>query len=537
MVLTLNQKWFPSTFRSRVSAELAALIWPYASDYVAKELDTSRALLADVKILYGLLMELTSTVDEVYRPTIAVQCRRLASYINLVDGNTKTTVIRSFELLRTAIIDSIRTSSEHRWIYRTEADDMLAPAYVASVDHEKGSRHIGDGPRVIINLVRVKNEVVEPSQIVLDGDVLRKRLPDILSSRGLYLETPDLRADYTRQMERFRAIACAYGCQFNAIGFGLTSGRRTTLEVDGVPSKVVVDTRHVKERSRKSCSPSYAFWQSGNGDEVIPHIPEYPYVPVYHLAHHQSMLVHADSLYAYVYNSQLSDKLMLPEEHKRLLDRLIRHAGEVAEDIVAGKTGGIFVLACGRPGVGKTLTAQVFSETVQRPLFAVQCSQLGLTAQSLEENLRTAFDRAQGWGAVLLIDEADVYVQARKSDLMQNAIVGVMLRMIESYRGILFMTTNRADDVDDAVLSRATVLLRYECPSLDARKHIWRTQLAQAGVAVDDTTAHKLAETYELSGRGIRSLVKLITIGSGAAVDGSDTLSKAAALANFIWFS
>ena len=48
------------------------------------------------------------------------------------------------------------------------------------------------------------------------------------------------------------------------------------------------------------------------------------------------------------------------------------------------------------------------------------------------------------WEAVLLLDEADVFLEARSThDLERNKLVSIFLRVLEYYEGILFLTTNR----------------------------------------------------------------------------------------------
>lgn len=58
----------------------------------------------------------------------------------------------------------------------------------------------------------------------------------------------------------------------------------------------------------------------------------------------------------------------------------------------------------GRPGVGKTLTAEAVSELLEAPLYSVTAGELGVQADQLEKRLRDALDVAQSWGAVLLIE-------------------------------------------------------------------------------------------------------------------------------------
>ena len=66
---------------------------------------------------------------------------------------------------------------------------------------------------------------------------------------------------------------------------------------------------------------------------------------------------------------------------------------------------------------------------------------------------RSAVSRlAYRWQVVLLLDEADVYLERRATnDVLRNSLVSVFLRNLEYYRGILFLTTNRVGDFDKAV--------------------------------------------------------------------------------------
>ena len=51
-------------------------------------------------------------------------------------------------------------------------------------------------------------------------------------------------------------------------------------------------------------------------------------------------------------------------------------------------------------------------------------SDIGTTADAVEENLQHHFTRATSWGAILLIDEADIYLERRSTrDLARNGLV------------------------------------------------------------------------------------------------------------------
>lgn len=62
---------------------------------------------------------------------------------------------------------------------------------------------------------------------------------------------------------------------------------------------------------------------------------------------------------------------------------------------------------------------------------------------------------ATHWRAVLLLDEADVFLAKRSmTDLKRNVVVAVLLRELEYYQGILILTTNEAQIIDAAFQSK-----------------------------------------------------------------------------------
>ena len=64
----------------------------------------------------------------------------------------------------------------------------------------------------------------------------------------------------------------------------------------------------------------------------------------------------------------------------------------------------------GPPGTGKTLTAEGIAELLKRPLYMVSVGELGTNPHQLETELNKILDVAHSWGAVLLLDEADVFL-------------------------------------------------------------------------------------------------------------------------------
>lgn len=82
------------------------------------------------------------------------------------------------------------------------------------------------------------------------------------------------------------------------------------------------------------------------------------------------------------------------------------------------------MLLCGPPGVGKTLTAESVAERAHLPLYAVNAGEVGSKADAADETLKTILECCRLWNAVLLLDEADVFLEARGTDsLVRNELV------------------------------------------------------------------------------------------------------------------
>lgn len=166
-------------------------------------------------------------------------------------------------------------------------------------------------------------------------------------------------------------------------------------------------------------------------------------------------------------------------------------------DYIDSKGKGLVVLLHGKPGVGKTYTAECIAHTMRRPLLSISCADIGVDPPEVEKNLRKWFNLARTWDAVLLIDEADIYFESRETmDLKRNNLVASFLRVIEYYDGILFLTTNRIGTSDEAVWSRIHATIYYSDFTGPQRQQIWNTYFTKLEKDRADMIVSESARSY-----------------------------------------
>lgn len=457
-------------------------------------------------------------------------------------STTKISNLRQFHELLTKYLREVPGHRIYEPIGIQELDANVA-YYVAKVTYHMEDRYSPE--HVTMKLLWQSFGGVKSEEARFYGsDARYMTVPDAIHKKGYRAEVDELRQTYLAELEKYNAIADKIGKQYLAEGTatddmdGNPEGRedshwrRThTLNMmkDGEPTKVVIDVfseEDKKERDRAK-EPDFDPWywerktkdQDGDDDAIAApmkteapkvEIPVHPMCAVFDLRRHLRLQIHVNHLTEYKYNETISDSLILPRNQKELVEMLIEHKSGGFVDIISGKSGGAVVLLAGPPGVGKTLTAEVYAEHEHRALYSVQCSQLGIEPTELEENLLKSFTRAGRWNAVLLLDEADVYIRKRGGNLQQNAIVGVFLRVLEYQDSVLFLTTNRPEDVDDAIGSRCMARIDYPIPSTEDQRKIWRVLAAASRIELHDDTIQEISERNpSLSGRDVKNLLKL----------------------------
>lgn len=232
-------------------------------------------------------------------------------------------------------------------------------------------------------------------------------------------------------------------------------------------------------------------------------------IPIFSLTNKMWALAKVNELAEPIYKDAAFNDLVLKDDIKKFILDISKYQNKNNfKDIIKGKESGSIFLLCGSPGCGKTLTAEAIAENLHRPLYKITAGELGTNNKDIDYNLDRILTQVVRWNAILLIDEADVYIEKRTdNNITRNAIVSIFLRQLEYYKGVLFLTTNRSDNIDPAFLSRVTQVFDYPELTDDERLIIWKNLMNYQDVKLDDQQASTLSK-YKLNGRQIKNAIR-----------------------------
>ncbi|KAK2777244.1 AAA family ATPase [Colletotrichum kahawae] len=210
-----------------------------------------------------------------------------------------------------------------------------------------------------------------------------------------------------------------------------------------------------------------------------------------------------------------SQHLVADDDTKELIEALVTSqlALENSTDVIENKEKGLIMLLHGSPGTGKTFTAEGVAEMAEKPLYPVTCGDLATKPENVEKYLESVFHLGRLWGCVVLLDEAEVFLEQRQLvDLERNALVSVFLRALEYYDGIL--TSNRVGTFDEAFKSRIQLAIHYEPLKKAQRKQVWKNsfnrleRLEEGNIDFEDIrTYYDDLSIFKMDGRQIRNSI------------------------------
>jgi SpoVK/Ycf46/Vps4 family AAA+-type ATPase len=156
----------------------------------------------------------------------------------------------------------------------------------------------------------------------------------------------------------------------------------------------------------------------------------------------------------------------------------------------------------GAPGTGKTALAEHMAQQLERPLMVRRASDLmSKFVGETEQQMAAMFREAEAEKAVLLLDEADSFLQDRRGAQRTYEVTEVneMLQGMERYAGIFISTTNLMDSIDQAALRRFTFKIHFKPLTREQRERMFVVEALDGdAAALTDAWRSRLARLEQL---------------------------------------
>jgi len=130
-----------------------------------------------------------------------------------------------------------------------------------------------------------------------------------------------------------------------------------------------------------------------------------------------------------------------------------------------------------------------------------------------EKNLANLFDKAEKKDWILAFDEADALFSKRTSvkssnDKHANQEVAYLLQRIESFSGLVILTSNFKGNMDEAFIRRFNAMIEFPLPTREQRFKIWQNTFPDKIKFENDWPICDLASQYELAGGNIVNVIQ-----------------------------
>ena len=203
---------------------------------------------------------------------------------------------------------------------------------------------------------------------------------------------------------------------------------------------------------------------------------------------------------------------------------------DIARIVIALKTRGHGCLCFhGAPGTGKTALAEHLAQQLERPLMIRRASDLvSKFVGETEQQMAAMFREAEAEKAVLLLDEADSFLQDRRGAQRTYEVTEVneMLQGMERYAGIFICTTNLMDSIDQAALRRFTFKIRFRPLTAEQRETMFVVEALGGDTSrLDSALATRLAVLDQLCPGDFAAVKRQIDI-LGEALEPAEFLAQ-----------
>ena len=164
-----------------------------------------------------------------------------------------------------------------------------------------------------------------------------------------------------------------------------------------------------------------------------------------------------------------SSDVVLPAQVRQQLTQFVETVRSVPDEQIHGR--GVTALFHGPSGAGKTRAALAIARELDRQVWRVDLSKVvSKYIGETEKQINAVFQDAMESGVVLLLDEADALFGKRtevreSNDRYANIEVSYLLQRIETYEGVMILTTNAPQNLDEAFVRRLRCIIEFQPPT------------------------------------------------------------------------
>ncbi|MGZ5133635.1 MAG: ATP-binding protein [Flavitalea sp.] len=172
------------------------------------------------------------------------------------------------------------------------------------------------------------------------------------------------------------------------------------------------------------------------------------------------------------------------------------------------------VLFYGPTGTGKTLTAALLGKELNKEAMRIDLSMVvSKYIGETEKNLERIFAQAADKSWILFFDEADALFGKRTNitdshDRFANQEVSYLLGKIENYQGLVILSTQSKNNIDDAFIRRLRYVIHFPLPEPPERLRLWEQALTKNNLSTASIDLLQIADKFKLSGGAIMNIVQ-----------------------------